>query len=48
MTTIANRILKFESMITKTIMANHTFYAVAAFSKINFFTYISLAVIQRL
>ena len=33
MTIIAYRILKFQSMIKKSTMANHTFFAVVTFSK---------------
>ena len=42
MPTIAYRILKFESMIKKGIVANHAFFAVVTFSKFNSFTYIYL------
>ena len=37
MTTIAYIILKFESMIKKPIVANHTLFTSITFSKINFF-----------
>ena len=48
MKTIVYRILKFESIIKKAIVANHAFFAVVTVSKINFFAYISSIVIQHL
>ena len=48
MATIVYRILKFESMIEKPIMANQTFFAAVTFSKINSFAYINSIVIQQL
>ena len=48
MTTIAYRILKFESIIKKPVMANYTSFAVVTSSKINSFAYISSIVIKRL
>ena len=48
MTTIAYRIFKFESVIKKSIVTNHTFFAVVTFSKINSFAYINSIVIQHL
>ena len=48
MTTIVNIILKFESMIKKPLIANHAFFAVVTFSKINSFAHINSIVIQRL
>ena len=35
MTTIAYRILTFESMIKKPVMANYAFFAIVTFSKFN-------------
>ena len=35
MTTIAHRILKFESMIKKPIMANYALFSIVTFSKFN-------------
>ena len=46
MKAITNRILKFELMIKKSIVTNHTF-VVAIFSRISSFTYINSIVIQR-
>ena len=46
MATIANRILKFESMIKKPIVANHTFFSVITFGKMNSFAYINSLVAQ--
>ena len=40
-TTIAYRVLKFESMIKEPIVGSHTFFAVVTFSKINSFAYIN-------
>ena len=48
MTTITYRILKFESMIEKSIVANYTFFDVITFSQINSFSYINSIVIQYL
>ena len=48
MTTIANKILKFESMIKKTIITNNTFVTVVTFSKINSYAYINYFLIQLL
>ena len=48
MTTIAYRILKFESMIKKAVMANHTLFGVVTFSNINSFAYINSIVTQHL
>ena len=48
MKTIAYRILKLESMIKKLIMKNHTFFAVATFSKTNSFPYINSIVIHQI
>ena len=48
MTGIAYKILKFESMIRKPIMENHTFFAFVTSSKTNSFTYINSTVIQHL
>ena len=39
MVILAYRILKFESVIKKPIMANHTFFAVVTFSEIISFAY---------
>ena len=47
MTTIAYRILKFESMIKKLIVANHAFFTAITFSKINSFAYINSIVIYH-
>ena len=41
MTSMTYIILKVESMIKKPIVANHRFFAVLTFSKINFFVYIN-------
>ena len=48
MTTIAYRILEFESIIKKLIITNHKFFAVATFSKISSFTCINSIAIQHL
>ena len=48
MVTIAFRILKFESMIKKPIVTNHTFFISITFSRINLFSYINSIVIQHL
>ena len=48
MTTIEYRILKFESVITKTIVLNHAFFAVLTFSKIDSFAFINSIVMQHL
>ena len=48
MTTIAYRIVKYESRIKKAIMANHTFFAVVTFSRINPLAYINSFVMQHL
>ena len=48
MTTIGYRILKFVSMIKKTIIANDTFFAFVTFSKISSLAYINSIVIQHL
>ena len=48
MTTNAYIILKFESIIKKPIVANHTFFTSIAFSKINSFAYINSIVIRNL
>ena len=48
MATIAYRILKIESMIKKPLTPNHTFFAVATFSKINSYAYINSIIIQHL
>ena len=37
-TTITDRILKFEPMIKKRTVANYTLFTVITFSRINFFT----------
>ena len=47
MTTIANIILKFQPMLKKSIMTNHTIFAVATFSKISYFVYTNSIVIQH-
>ena len=47
MATIAYRILKFESMIKKRIVANHAWF-VSTFSKVNSFAYINSIAIQHL
>ena len=39
MVILAYRIFKFESVIKKPIMANHTFFAVVTFSEIISFAY---------
>ena len=46
MTTRPNRILKLESMINKSIVANHAFAPVVTFGKINFFVYVNSVVIS--
>ena len=48
MTTIKDRIFKFEPIIEKPIVANHTFFTDITFSRINSFTYINSIVIQQL
>ena len=48
MTTIAYKILKFESIIKKPIMTSYAFFTIVAFSKINSFAYINSIVIQNL
>ena len=48
MTTITYIILKFESVIKKPIVANHVFFAVVTFNKINYFASINSMVIQHL
>ena len=48
MTLITNMILTFEPMIKKSIVTNHTLFALVAFSRINLFAYINSIVIQRL
>ena len=45
---VALRILKFESMIEKAIVTNHTFFVVATSCKINSFAYINSIIIQNL
>ena len=42
------RILKFKSMIKKTIVADNTFFTVITFSRINSFTGISSLKVQHL
>ena len=42
---ITNVALKFEPMIEKRTMANHAFFAVANFRKINSFAYIDSIII---
>ena len=46
--TIAYRILKFESMIEKTIVTNHAFSTFITFSTINSFAYINSIVMYHL
>ena len=48
MTSIAYRILKFESMIKKPIVTNHASFTFITFSRINSFVYISSIVIEHL
>ena len=48
MTTSAYRILKLESMIKNSIIANHTFFTFITFSRINSSSYINPIVIQHL
>ena len=45
---ITYRILKFEPMITKPIVANQKLFAVVTFSNINSSTYINSILIQHL
>ena len=45
MRAITYRILKFESMIEKPIVENHTLFAVITFSKVGSFPYINFIVI---
>ena len=47
MTTIAYRILKFESMIKKPIVKNHAFFTPITFSCNNPFAYINYILIQH-
>ena len=48
MTSIAYRILKFESMIKKSILANHIFFTVATFIRIDSFSYVNSIVTENL
>ena len=48
MATIGYRILKFESMIKKSKVANYPFFTYITFNKINLFTYINYILIQHL
>ena len=48
MAPIIYKILKFEPLIKKLTVTNHTFFAVVTFSRINSFAYIDSAVIQHL
>ena len=48
MTTIAYRILKFESMIKKPIVVSHTFFTFITYSRINSFAYTTSVIIQHL
>ena len=48
MATIAYRILKLESLIKKSIVANQAFFISITFSRINSFAYINFIVIQHL
>ena len=41
MTTVACRILKFESMTKKSIVENHVFFTFITFSRVNSFAYIN-------
>ena len=45
---ITHIVLKFEFIIKKPIVENHTFFAVVTFSKINSFAYIHSMVVQHL
>ena len=47
MTAIANIMLKFQPILKKTIMTNHTFFAVVTFRKISYFAYTNSIVIQH-
>ena len=44
MTTITDRILKFKPMIQRAIAANHTFFIVITFGRINSLVYINFIV----
>ena len=48
MRTIADRIMKFESIIKKTIFSSHAFFAFGTFNNMNSITYINSIVIQHL
>ena len=48
MAIMAYRILKFEPMIKKRIVINHTYFAVVTFSRINCFAYFDSIVLQHL
>ena len=48
MRTIADRIMKFESIIKKTIFSSHAFFAFVTFNNMNSITYINSIVIQHL
>ena len=48
MAAITNIVMKFEPMIKKPRVANHTFFAVFIFSRIDSVTYINSTVIQHL
>ena len=46
MATIAYKVLKFEPIIKKPIVANHTFFTAITFQRINSFAYINSILIQ--
>ena len=48
MTTIAYRILEFESMIKKEVVTNHVLFAFVTFSDISSSAYINSTIIQHL
>ena len=48
MTTIAYRIMKFESMIKNPIVANHALFTATTFSKKKLVRYINPIIIQNL
>ena len=48
MTAITKRILIFRPMIKNLIVADHAFFAIVTFNRINSFTYINSIVIQKL
>lgn len=48
MTNITHRILKFESVMKRSVATNHTYFVVVIISKINLFAYINYIFTQNL